>query len=69
MLQYKIIFGGCHDHDRMVVGFTTVQSVPITTKVVSLNPAQAKCTQYNIDWRQVSGFLLFPLPIKLTPMI
>jgi len=25
-----------------------VQSVPITTKVVSSNPAQAMCTRYNI---------------------
>ena len=33
---------GGHGRDRMVVGFTTtcvpVQSVPITTKVVSSNP-------------------------------
>jgi hypothetical protein len=27
-----------------------MQSVPITTKVVSLNPAQVRCTQYNIMW-------------------
>ena len=27
-----------HGHDRMVVGFTTMQSVPITTKAVNLNP-------------------------------
>ena len=26
----------------------TMQSVPITTKVVSLNPAQTRCTRYNI---------------------
>ena len=25
-----------------------VQSVPITTKVVNSNPAQARCTRYNI---------------------
>ena len=25
-----------------------MQSMPITTNVVSLNPAQAKCTRYNI---------------------
>ena len=25
-----------------------MQTVPITTNVVSLNPAQAKCTRYNI---------------------
>ena len=43
---------GCHGRDRMVVGFPTTcaisESVPITTNVVSSNPAQARCTQYNI---------------------
>ena len=35
--------------DRMVVGFKQpMQSVPITTNIVSWNPAQARCTQYNI---------------------
>ena len=37
---------GRRGRDRMVVGF--MQSVPITTNVVSSNPAQAMCTQYNI---------------------
>jgi len=27
-----------------------MQSVPITTKVVSSNPAQARCTHYIIMW-------------------
>jgi len=27
-----------------------MQSVPITTNVVSSNPAQARCTRYNIMW-------------------
>jgi hypothetical protein len=27
-----------------------VQSVHLTTEVVSLNPVQAKCTRYNIMW-------------------
>ena len=27
-----------------------MQSVPITTNIVSLNSAQARCTQYNIMW-------------------
>jgi hypothetical protein len=27
-----------------------MQSVPITTNVVSLNPVQARCTRYNIMW-------------------
>jgi hypothetical protein len=53
-----------------------VQSVPITTNVVSLNPIHGKVysiQQYVIkvvsDLRQVSGFLRvlrFPSPIKLT---
>ena len=53
-----------------------VQSVPITTKVVRSNPAQARCTRYNImfvsDLRQVGGFLrevLLPPTIKLTATI
>ena len=42
------IEGHC-GHDRMVVGFlTTYESVPITTNVVRSNPAQARCTRYNI---------------------
>ena len=60
---------GCRD--CMVVG--PMQSVPITTNVVSLNTAQARCTRYTIkfvsDLRQVNGFLLvpvFPPPIQLT---
>ena len=28
----------------------SMQSVPITTNFVSLNPAQARCTRYNIMW-------------------
>jgi len=37
--------GRCH-RDRTVVGFTTTyaKSVPITTNVVSSNPAQERCT-------------------------
>jgi len=37
--------------DRMVVGFTItyyMQSEPITNEVVSSNPAQGRCTRYNI---------------------
>ena len=33
---------------HMIVGLTTMQSVPITTNAVSLNPAWARGTQYNI---------------------
>jgi hypothetical protein len=31
-------------------GYISMQSVPIITNVVSLNPAQARCTRYNIMW-------------------
>jgi hypothetical protein len=69
----------CHGRDRMVVGFTTVQSVPITIKVVTSNPVHGEV--YSIqhyvikvvsDLRQVVGFLRalrFPRPIKLTVTI
>ena len=53
-----------------------VQSVPITTKVVSSSPVHGEVysIQHNVitfvsDLRQVEGFsrvLRFPLPIKLT---
>ena len=56
-----------------------VQSVPITTKVVSLKPTDGEVyliQHYAImfvnDSRQVGGFLCvfrFPLPIKLTATI
>ena len=56
-----------------------VQSVPITTEVVSLNPVHGEVylTQHYVikfvsDLRQVGGFLLvlrFPPPIKLTATI
>ena len=60
--------------DCMVVGFT-VQSVPMTTKVVSSNPTycevyllQLYVIMFVSDLWQVSGFLRvlrFPPPIKL----
>jgi hypothetical protein len=47
-------------------------NLPITTNVVSSNPAQARCTRYNTDslsdLQKVSDFLRvlwFPQPIKL----
>ena len=47
-----LMFSDHHGRDHMVVRFTTtcinMQSVPITTKAVSLNPIQAGCTIYNI---------------------
>ena len=63
----------------MVAEFTTtnvpVQSVPITTIVVSSNPVygemhsiQPYVIKFVNDVRQVGGFLQFPPPIKLTAM-
>jgi len=50
-----------------------VQLVPITTNIVSLNPAQARCTtlcdKFVSDLWQVCGFLQFPPPVKLTATI
>jgi hypothetical protein len=45
------VFGGHHGRIRMVVGFTAtyaILSVPITINIVSSNPAQTRCTRYNI---------------------
>jgi hypothetical protein len=61
----------------MVVGFTTTcaKSVPITTKVVSLNPAvliQLYVIKFVSDLREICGFprvLWFPPPMKLTDTI
>ena len=67
----------------MIVGYLDlqlpVQSVPITTKVVSLNPVhdemysiQHYVIKFVSDLQQVSGFLQvlwFPQPIKLTAMV
>ena len=38
---------GSHGHNGMVVGFTTVQSVPITTKVVSCNASHGEVYSVN----------------------
>ena len=68
--------GGHRGHDRTVVGFTTtyMQSVPITIKVVSLNPANGEVylIQFVSDLQQFSGFLQvlwFPPSIKQTATI
>jgi hypothetical protein len=64
----------------MVVGFKLlIQSVPITTKAVSLNPAHGKMyliqhyvVKFVSDLLQVCGFhrvLQFPPPINLTATI
>ena len=57
---------GCHGRDRMVVGFQLpVQSVPITTKIVSSNPVndevysiQHYVIKFISDLQEVSGFSL-----------
>jgi hypothetical protein len=67
---------GHRGHDRMVVDLQLLmQLVPITTKVVSLNPVhhevyliQHYVIKFISDLQQVSGFLQvlrFPPPIKL----
>ena len=71
---------GRRGRDRMVVGFTTIcGALPITTKVVSSNPAHGEvlldttlCDNFVSYLPQVSGFLRilqFPPPIKLTAMV
>jgi len=63
--SYANLKRGRCDRDRMVVGFTTTyaKSVPITTNVVSSNPAgEVYLIQYYVikfvsDLRQVGGFL------------
>ena len=72
--------GNRRGRDRMVVGLiTTMQSVPITTKVMSSNlvdkevySMQHYVIKFVSDLRQVSGFhqvLRCPPPIKLTATI
>ena len=68
-------------HDRMVGGFMTtcMQSVHVTTKVVSSNPIHGEVyliqhyvIKFVSDLRQVGDILqifLFPPPIKLTATI
>ena len=66
---------GRRDRDRIVIGFLPIQSVPITTNVMSSNTTQAiqhYVIKFDNDLRQVSGFLRvlrFPPPIKLTSTI
>ena len=61
----------------MVVGFAIpMQSVLITTNLVSSNPSQAGCTRYNITWsslsvavcRWFSRVLQFPPPTNKTDL-
>jgi hypothetical protein len=70
----------CSGRDRMVVGFiATMQSVSITTNVVSWNLVHGEVyliqhyvIKFASDLREVDGFLWvlrFPPPIKLTATI
>jgi hypothetical protein len=48
-MQHDFRLGGRRGLDHMVIGFILpMQSVPITTNVVSPNPTQTECTRYNI---------------------
>ena len=64
---------GRRGRDCMVVGFKLpMQSVPITTNVVSSNLDQGEVIKFVSDLRQVGGclwVLRFPPPIKLTSTI
>jgi hypothetical protein len=53
-----------------------MQSVPITTTVMSSNPVHGEVyliqhyvIKFVSDLRQVGGFLRFPPPLKMTTMI
>jgi hypothetical protein len=66
---------GLRGRDRIVIGLLPIQSVPITTNVMSSNTTQAiqhYVIKFDNDLRQVGGFLRvlrFPPPIKLTSTI
>ena len=71
-IKFSILF-------HNIGGGRHVQSVPITTKIVSLNPAHGAVysiphyvIKFVSDFRQAHGFLWvlqFPPPIKLTATI
>jgi hypothetical protein len=52
VLSYNYFLRHRRGRDRMVVGFITTYAIStyqsITTNIVSSNPAQARCAQYNI---------------------
>jgi hypothetical protein len=49
MIITFVLLRGHRGRDYMVVGFTTTYAISaIATEVVRSNPAQARCTQYNI---------------------
>jgi len=80
-VQISISWRGYRGRDGIVVEFVELpmQSVPITTKVVSSNPVygevysiQHYVIKFVSDLRQVDGFLRvlrYPPPIKLTATI
>ena len=54
---YNFIKGGCRGSYSMVVGFT-VQSVPITIKVVGSNPVHGKVYTIQHYWIKFDGGFL-----------
>ena len=68
---------GCRTRDRMVVGFTTTCAISAHHRLnCEFEPCSWRgilnttlCDKVVSDLRQVSGFLRFPPPIKLTAMI
>jgi hypothetical protein len=81
ILHIKVLSGGRCGRDCMVDGFTTtyMQSVPITSKLLSSNPVHGEVyliqhyvIKFVSDLRQVCGFLQvlrFPPPVKLAGTI
>jgi hypothetical protein len=74
----KLILGGCHGRDRMVVGFTaTYAIVPYHHRCCGFDSRSGRGEQHYVikfvnDLRQVGCFLQvirFPPPTKLTAMI
>ena len=47
--NWSIVESGVKHHSP-----NNMQSVPITTNIVSLNPTQARCVRYNISWWSLS---------------
>jgi hypothetical protein len=71
----KLILGGRHSRDRMVIGFTaTYAIVPHHHRCCGFDSRSGRGEQHYVIkfvsyLRQVGGFLRFPPPIKLTAMI
>jgi hypothetical protein len=51
---FEVHLGGSHGRDRMIVGF--IATYAISANVVSSNPAQVRCMQYNIIFSGYASF-------------